>query len=155
MNKISEALKRTFLFQNNSSLELQKVVEICKKIHVPKGEVLIENGEVPTKLYIVVFGSVLFSLEKNDGMEEPVTIIGNDQILSAEGLFDEGEKSIFTARTLENCDLLEINYAELNNLFSTEPELAAKCNKSVQKFYTNLIKKLANKLTENKMSKFF
>lgn len=155
MNAIHETLKGTFLFRNNSPSELQEVAELCKKKHVPKGEVLIETGVVPTKLFIIVFGTALLSIEKNDGMEEPVTIIGNEQVLSAEAFYDEGEKSIFTARTMENCDLLEIDFADLHHLFANNPLLAEKCSRSFQKFAANLMKTLASKLSENKMAKFF
>lgn len=155
MNANTLILKNTFLFEDLSDEELRKVSHLCRKRHVPKGHVITEMGHVPENLTIVILGSVLMSLERQDGEEIPVTIVSTEQVLNVEGFYNEGEACFFAARTIENCDLMEISFTELHHLFSSDPILAEKCHRSFLKFYFNLMKTMITRLTENKIAKFF
>lgn len=150
-----DTLKHSFFFENLSTAELHTISHLCQKKHVVKGEVLIESGEVLKKMYIIMFGTVVMNIERKDGIEETITVVGNDQIIGFEGYYDHGQKSLFTARAIESCEVLEIGYPQLEDLFNKNTLIAKKCLKSFHRFYSNIMHTLVAKLMDANASKFY
>lgn len=150
-----ENLKNSFLFENLSISELKSISNLCRKSNVKNGEVLIESGEILTKMYIILMGTVVLNIKKGDGIEEPVVIVGSGQIIGFEGFYNQDQKCLFTVKAIESCNVLEISYPYLEELFRKNPLISQKCLKSFHRFSSNIMNTLVAKLMDANAAKFF
>lgn len=149
-----ENLKNTFLFENLTESELLSVAGLCNKRNIKAGEVLITSGETLTKMFIVIYGTFTMNIIKDDGIEETIINVGNDQIIGFEGFYGQDEISLFTTKAIENSTVLEISYPHLEILLNQNFSISQKCHKSFLKFYSNVMHTLVVKLTDSNTSKF-
>ena len=60
---IAEALQKNFVFENLSKRDLKPLVGAFEKVRVPKGEVIIKQGDEGDWFYIILKGSVSFIVD--------------------------------------------------------------------------------------------
>lgn len=133
-----EVLKKIFLFQGLTSLELIKINRIIKNRRVRKGEIIIEENSQGNTIWIVKKGCVKVTKRvKNKGTRTISVLVDFD--FFGEMSFIDGYPRSATVMATTDTDLIEINGDELKKMLSKEQELALK-------LYVNLTQILCKRL---------
>lgn len=102
--------------------QIQRIAAHGKSRHVPRGEVLVEQGEETARFFVVLSG-VLEILQSNDAGERvvathyPGEFFGDVHLLS-------GRRSIVRARMAEEGEVLELSREALQDLVQTDSALS-------------------------------
>jgi len=151
-------LKRIPLFASLSDPDLQNLTSLLRRKLLGKGEILFQQGDEGTALYIIVQGRIRISLSRRlDNVT--LAILGQGEFLGEMALLDELPRSA-DAIALEDAQLYVLNrkdflsflsnnphtvYAILNSLSrrlrKTDDQLAEMC-------FLNLSARLAKRLVE-------
>lgn len=115
-----DVLSKVRLFQYLSFPELNKVMNLAKKLEVPKGSVVIQEGAQGTDMYVVLAGSLEVvkggSILKTRG---PGEMVGEMAVI-------DGSPRFASVRAADRCVLLRIMRDPLFTLMQQEPSLAVK-----------------------------
>jgi CRP-like cAMP-binding protein len=151
-------LKKIPLFASLSDADLQNLTSLLRRKHLGKGELLFQQGDEGTALYIIVQGRIKISLSRRlDNVT--LAILGQGECLGEMALLDELPRSA-DAIALEDSQLYVLNrkdflsflsnnantvYAILNSLSKrlrkTDDQLAEMC-------FLSLSGRLAKRLVE-------
>jgi len=143
-----EILKKSGLFRELNSLELLKVTEVCRKRFLPKGSVIISEGEdfeVDTSLYVIISGLVKVALPLGEGKELVLNFLGPSDHFGEISFMDENPRTADVS-ALEDTDLLVIDHASMTALLESDRELAIKFYRSVARVLIKYLRSLNEKL---------
>lgn len=130
-------LKPVYLFKNLRDDELDKVNDVVKVKRYSRGQPIFEEGSLATALYLVKMGSVAIKQAQN-GEDIQVALLGSGSHFGEMAFIDSEPRSA-TAECVEDTDILEISYDNLNTLMARDSHLATK-------FYCALAHFLAGRL---------
>lgn len=112
---------------------VKHVVSFTRWFSLPGGNVLFEEGEPSDALYIVVDGVLAASVAKAGGGERIVGRLGPGEIVGEMGCVT-GEPRSATVQALRTCELLEVNWKDLEEVAASDPFLlTAICRTVVQR----------------------
>ncbi|MHB8909279.1 MAG: Crp/Fnr family transcriptional regulator [Syntrophales bacterium] len=151
-------LKKIPLFASLSEMDLQNLTSLLRRKQLGKGELLFQQGDEGTALYIIAQGRIKISLSRRmDNVT--LAILGQGEFLGEMALLDDLPRSA-DARALEDAQLYVLNrkdflcflsnnghtvYAILNSLSrrlrKTDDQLAEMC-------FLNLSARLAKRLVD-------
>ena len=103
------------------NLVLDNFLSHCHRRRYPKKTHIISPGDPADTLYFIVEGSVVVSLEDDDGRELILTYLNEGAFLGELGLFIQQPTRDVTIKTRTECLLAEISYTRIHQLF-TGPE---------------------------------
>jgi CBS domain-containing protein len=106
--RIKDFLKSVVPFDALEEQELERVVGLMELAYFPRGRVIIQAGEAPSKnLYVIMNGSVRVTLPRETGEELLVDMRGEGDTFGAVSLL-QGELALFTVKAQEDllCFLL-------------------------------------------------
>jgi CRP-like cAMP-binding protein len=121
-----------------------------------KGKLLLKAGDICGHIYFIKKGAVRgFIKEGNRDITTWITA-ENEMVSSISG-FDRKEPALENMQAIENCELLALAYADLQNLYTQFPEFNIVARKLLQKYYEDaegraFIARLTN--AENKYNLF-
>ncbi len=92
----------------------------CHRRSYSKKSVIMRPGDPATTLYYVISGSVAILSEDENGRELILTYVNRGEFIGEMGLFVESPHRDVTVRTRNNCELAEITYDRLFQLFETQ-----------------------------------
>ncbi len=115
-----DVLSKLALFQYLSTAELLKVMELAKKLEVPSGSIVIQEGSQGSDMYVVIAGG----LDVLKGAT-PVTRRGPGEMVGEMSMLD-GAPRFASVRASERSVLLRILRDPLFDLMKREPSLAVK-----------------------------
>eukprot|EP00522_Entomoneis_paludosa_P010587 CAMPEP_0172450240 /NCGR_PEP_ID=MMETSP1065-20121228/8671_1 /TAXON_ID=265537 /ORGANISM="Amphiprora paludosa, Strain CCMP125" /LENGTH=791 /DNA_ID=CAMNT_0013202019 /DNA_START=138 /DNA_END=2513 /DNA_ORIENTATION=+ len=116
---LNDALKHNFVFEDLSSRELLPLINAMEKCNVPKGEVIIKQGDIGDYFYVISSGSV--SIKVND------KVVGNT--LGKGASFGElalmySSPRAATVTALENVALFRVDQKTFRMIYQAEAHSA-------------------------------
>lgn len=100
--RIKDFLQSVVPFDTLDETELERVVGLMDLAYFPRGEVIIQSGEEPSKnLYVIMNGSVRVTLPRQSGEELLIDVRGEGDTFGALSLL-QGEQALFSVTAQED-----------------------------------------------------
>jgi CRP/FNR family cyclic AMP-dependent transcriptional regulator len=128
---------------------IQKFLEQCHRRRYPSKSPIIRPGDVANTLYYVIDGSLAVMTEDEEGRELILAYVNAGDFIGEMGLFMEPEKREVLVRTRTACELAEVSYERLFQLF--DGILKEECPRVLFMIATQLTKRLLQ--TSRKVSR--
>lgn len=135
---IAAILSVTEIFDNLSTTQLELVASICESATFNQGEVLMQENDSSTELYVIARGGVEILMNpslvgEEQEKYEPVVIteLRQGQVFGEVALVDEGIRSATARVSQDNTTLLKVPRDRLMLLCDTYPDLGYKIMKNV------------------------
>ena len=96
---------------------LERFLAQCHLRHYPSKTAIIRPGDSANILYFIIDGSVTVSSEDEEGRELILAYINRGEFIGEMGLFVESPQREVMVRTRTSCDLAEISYERLFQLY--------------------------------------
>jgi len=106
---------------------MERFLSLCHRRRYSSKTAIIRPGDPASTLYYVIDGSVSVCSEDENGRELILAYINRGQFIGEMGLFVEQSQRESLVRTRTSCELAEISYERLFNLF--ESSLHEECRK--------------------------
>ena len=119
---------------------IERFLAQCHRRRYPTKTAIIRPGDEPTTLFYVIDGSVSVLTEDDEGRELIVAYINRGEFIGETGLFFQPTQRETTVRTRNACELAEISYERLFQLFATT--LHQECPKLLYLIGTQLSSRL-------------
>jgi CRP-like cAMP-binding protein len=103
------ALSSTELFSSLPEGALDRVARKATRVSLERNEVLFNEGDEASELYVVCSGRVGIGKRSPDGRESLVALMEPGDVFGEMPLFDENPRSA-SARALERCELVRLPY---------------------------------------------
>ena len=135
---IAAILSVTEIFDNLSTAQLELVASICESATYNQSEVLMQENDSSTELYVIARGGVEILMNpslvgEEQEKYEPVVIteLRQGQVFGEVALVDEGIRSATARVSQDNTTLLKVPRDRLMLLCDTYPDLGYKIMKNV------------------------
>ncbi|NJN54275.1 MAG: cyclic nucleotide-binding domain-containing protein [Anaerolineae bacterium] len=135
---IAAILSVTEIFDNLTATQLELVASICESATYSQGDVLLQENESTTELYVIARGGVEILMNPSlvgadQEKYEPVVIteLRQGQVFGEVALVDEGIRSATARVSQDNTMLLKVPRDHLMLLCDTYPEMGYKVMKNV------------------------
>lgn len=89
MSLLRDALKGVDFFNNLNFAQLDELINALKKVNVKKGEVLIKQGDVGDKFYIIAAGEVSVHVKKGLAGTKKVAVLGDGDFFGEMALISD------------------------------------------------------------------
>ena len=100
--------------------DLADFFHCCHSKHYPAKTIIIRPGDLADTLYYIREGSVIISMENEEGGELIIAHMNQGDFLGEIGLFTEISDRSVTVRSTTECKTEEISYQQLKNLSSSQ-----------------------------------
>lgn len=128
---------------------MEKFLAVCHRRRYPGKTAIFRPGDGAGTLYLIVEGSVTVSSEDEDGHELILAYLNRGEFIGEMGLFIEPQRREVMVKSRTPCDLAEIGYERLFNLFGST--LAAECPRILFAIGSQLTRRLLQ--TSRKVSR--
>ncbi len=128
---------------------IERFLQLCHRRRYPSKAPIIRPGDVANTLYYIIDGSLAVMSEDEEGRELILAYVNEGDFIGEMGLFMEPEKREVLVRTRTACELAEISYERLFQLF--EGPLKEECPRILFSIAAQLTKRLL--LTSRKVSR--
>jgi adenylate cyclase len=118
-----ERLQNCRVFRRLSSEELAAISDLVQEKSLSAGEEFICQDTPGTCFYILAQGKALVFRKGEEGEEIPLDTVGPGECIGEMGYFTDGQRSA-SVRVLEDTQLLQMRYEDLNRAFEVVPLLA-------------------------------
>lgn len=116
-------LAETSFFADASHDSLYTVAQAGRRRELVRGDVLFEEGDPPTGLYLVLEGRIAIAMASQvDRRESLVALMEPGDLFGELGMLDDGPRSA-RARALEPSSVLEVPFEPVREMFEREPRL--------------------------------
>jgi CRP/FNR family transcriptional regulator len=123
---IIAALEDALIFQGLAYHELMKIAEIARLRNYHKEEVIINEGEIGSTLYIVRTGSVKVFKTINGGQQKLLCIFEKGDFFGEIGLFDTNFRTASIIAGENGCYTLEIEKKSFDEFIKENATIARK-----------------------------
>jgi CRP/FNR family cyclic AMP-dependent transcriptional regulator len=96
---------------------IENFLQLCHRRRYPSKAAIIRPGDVASTLYYVIDGSLAVMSEDEEGRELILAYVNAGDFIGEMGLFMEPEKREVLVRTRTACELAEVSYERLFQLF--------------------------------------
>lgn len=118
-----ETLAQTDFFADANPDALQTIAAAGHELHLIRGDVLFNEGDPSSALYLVLRGRVAIALANPiDRRESVVALMEAGDLFGEMGMLDDGPRSAL-ARALEPTTVLTIPYEQILQMFNDNPKL--------------------------------
>jgi CRP/FNR family transcriptional regulator, cyclic AMP receptor protein len=128
---------------------MERFLAVCHRRRYPNKTAIFRPGDAANILYYIIDGSLTVSSEDEEGRELILAYINKGEFIGEMGLFVETPRREVMVRTRTPCDLAEITYERLFQLF--EGPLRAECPKVLFAIGSQLTSRLMH--TSRKVSR--
>jgi CRP/FNR family transcriptional regulator, cyclic AMP receptor protein len=128
---------------------MEKFLGMCHRRRYPNKTAIIRPGDSANILYYVIEGSLTVSSEDEEGRELILTYLNRGEFIGEMGIFVETPRREVMVRTRTPCELAEIGYERMFNLF--EGALRDECPKILFAIGSQLTNRLLH--TSRKVSR--
>ena len=118
----SALLTDTDFFRDLSEEDLGFLLPTCTIRSLRRGDLLFEEGDDCTELFVVSSGLIAISKKSIDGRESVVALMERGELFGEMGMLDGLGRSA-EARALEPSEVVAIPYAPIRQLFEERPAL--------------------------------
>ncbi|MFL5764394.1 MAG: Crp/Fnr family transcriptional regulator [Bacteroidia bacterium] len=115
----------------------------CTKVSIPKGKLIVEIGHRCTDLYFIEKG-LMRGYYFDDGKEITNWFAQENEFATCLYAFIALKPSFENIQTLEDCELIQIPYAVLQQLYTTFPETERLGRIITENYYLKLEERLLN-----------
>ena len=132
MEKDISILQGTELFKNLSPTQIRKVLDICRPVHISEKEIIMKEGELGDRMYVILEGTVeiikslIMDSSGSDASSEKNKIFtrlhAKDHAVFGEIALLEEFKRTATVQAVTDCDLYEIKKADFLRLAESDFE---------------------------------
>jgi CRP-like cAMP-binding protein len=147
LEKNEDLLKKIYLFSKFSENELHTLASKAKKITVPQGHTIFNEGNSANSLYLIISGTLKVTTSATDGDDIKITTLSNGEHLG-EFPFIDAEKRSATVEAIEKTDLLELTYDDLRYLLINNKDMELKFYKELATFLVGRVRVLTNDITK-------
>lgn len=120
---IEALLARSSFFSHFSSEQRARIIAITKPVFLPQGRQVYSVGESARTFYVLLEGTILFSLAVGNRHASAGQIIGNGEVFGWGALVESGQKRIANAIATSPCTALAIDGDELIALADADHSL--------------------------------
>jgi CRP/FNR family transcriptional regulator, cyclic AMP receptor protein len=128
---------------------VERFLQLCHRRRYPSKSPIIRPGDVANTLYYIIEGSLAVTTEDEDGRELILAYINEGDFIGEMGLFMETERREVLVRARTPCELAEISYERLFQLF--EGPLKEECPRILFAIASQLTKRVLQ--TSRKVSR--
>jgi CRP/FNR family transcriptional regulator, cyclic AMP receptor protein len=118
----SALLTDTDFFRDLSDEDLSFLLPTCTIRSLRRGDLLFEEGDDCSELFVVSSGLIAISKKSSDGSESVVALMERGELFGEMGMLDGLGRSA-EARALEPSEVVAIPYAPIRQLFEERPAL--------------------------------
>ena len=118
-----ELLSLCYIFKGLSASQLQRLSEITKEEHIPKGKFLMREGQKAEALFILKEGKAELLTSVNDSFELPIAILKNPGDCAGMSSLVAPYKYSLSARCVKESQMLIIKQTALEKLMKEDHEL--------------------------------
>ncbi len=129
--------------------DIDRFLSLCHRRRYPSKAPIIRPGDVANTLYYIIEGSLAVMTEDDEGRELILAYVNEGDYIGEMGLFMEVEKREVMVRSRVPCELAEISYERLFQLF--EGPLKDECPRILFSIATQLTKRVLQ--TSRKVSR--
>lgn len=143
-------LKQTFILRDLDEEELRRFLMIARRIEVPKGRVILREGDPGDTMYILEKGTVDVSKtlviqpkgEEPSGRDKILSkLSGEDRAVFGEVALFEQSKRTATVTAVTDCTLLEISKGDFVGLAAENPRLGYKIARNIAELLCSRLRK--------------
>ncbi|MDZ7751821.1 MAG: cAMP-activated global transcriptional regulator CRP [Gammaproteobacteria bacterium] len=102
---------------------MEKFLEQSHRRTYPAKTVIISAGDHSDELFYILNGSVTVLMEDDNGHEIVLAYLNEGDFFGELGLFDEEQKRSAWVRARTKCEVAQISYDKLKNMFNDECEV--------------------------------
>jgi len=124
-NHIRILLSESFLFDELSKNEIEKIVDFVKVRKVKARDIIVHKSDIGNEMFIIVAGKVSLSTVSEDGKELTFGILGQGDMFGEISIFDNLERTA-TVTAVEPTELLMIEQQHLIPFIRENPDVAIK-----------------------------
>jgi CRP/FNR family cyclic AMP-dependent transcriptional regulator len=128
---------------------IERFLQLCHRRRYPSKAPIIRPGDLANTLYYIIEGSLAVMSEDDEGRELILAYVNEGDFIGEMGLFMEPEKREVLVRTRTPCELAEISYERLFQLF--DGPLKEECPRILFSIAAQLTKRLLQ--TSRKVSR--
>jgi hypothetical protein len=121
-DSILALLRENPIFKNLTLSHLTQFLDSCQKKHFNPGDYLIHEGEIGKHFFILLDGKIAFTKKNPENQQElPIFTLSEMQLIGEMSWLDEEPRSV-SARALTSVEVLQVDYADMDNLIKKIPE---------------------------------
>jgi CRP-like cAMP-binding protein len=117
----AEQIRAVVLFRDLDQDSLADLAAVSSQRRLARGDVLFNENDEPTELFVVVRGRLAMVNRSVDGRESVVALMEAGDLFGEMPLFD-GQNRSTDGRALESSEVIAIPYATLRTLYDQQPE---------------------------------
>ncbi|HUS62135.1 MAG TPA: Crp/Fnr family transcriptional regulator [Acidimicrobiales bacterium] len=118
----ADLLSRTELFRELVSDALEELVAAAEPRSLSRNEVIFDEGDPSTHLYVVRSGRIAIGNKSVDGRESVVALMGEGDIFGELGFFDGGTRSA-GARAIEPSEVISLPNQPVHDILDRNPDV--------------------------------
>jgi CRP-like cAMP-binding protein len=122
-NDVETMLARSSFFSRFTAEQRARIIAITKPVFLPQGRQVYTVGEPARTFYVLLDGTILFSLAVGNRQASAGQIIGNGEVFGWGALVESGQKRIANAVATSPCTALAIDGDELIALADADHSL--------------------------------
>lgn len=120
---IEEFLSRAVFFSRFSSAQRARIASISRPVTLPAGKQVYSVGETAKTFYVLIEGTILFSLAVGNRQASAGQIIGHGEVFGWGALVESRQMRIASATATAPCKALEIDGSQLIALADADHSL--------------------------------
>ncbi len=102
---------------------MQQFLDSCHRRSYPAKSVIISAGDFSDELFYILKGSVTVLMEDDHGREIVLAYLNEGDFFGELGLFDEERRRSAWVRARTKCEVAQISYDKLKDIFNDECEI--------------------------------
>lgn len=143
MDELIKKIKGSITLSSEAENHLRS---IAKEVVLPKGTVLIRQGQAVTKIYFVMEGCLRSYCVDDSGKEHTMQFAIKDWWISDYIAIHSDEKATLTVECLTEAKVIEFNAHELDEILIRFPELEPFQRGNLERHIVSLQKRILNQL---------
>lgn len=124
----------------------EHVLSISKKRTIPKGEIIIKQGQIVKNTYFVTSGCLRSYCMDQNGKEHTLQFAIKGWWISDFIAIYNNELATLTVECVTDSNVIEFNAIELDNIYSKFPEFEAFQRNNLERHIVSLHKRILNQL---------
>lgn len=125
--------KRVPIFYSLSDLEIKKITDVVHHRVFKKGEIIIEEGDISTSLYIIHSGKVKLSKLTIQGKEQIVHLLTTGDFFGESNLFHDDMVMNLSCHALEDTKICILKKQDFDQIMLSNPDISFKLLKTITK----------------------
>ncbi|NRG30872.1 Crp/Fnr family transcriptional regulator [Niallia circulans] len=130
---VSPCPKRVPIFYSLSDLEIKKITDVVHHKLFKKGEMIIEEGDISTSLYIIHSGKVKLSKLTIQGKEQIVHLLTTGDFFGESNLFHDDMVMNLSCHALEDTKICVLKKQDFDQIMLSNPGISFKLLKTITK----------------------